>query len=123
MRTERGNRAKRRAAVARGTRGEWLAAIYLRLRGYSIEERNFRCKSGEIDIVARKGDQISFVELRARRKENDALDAVGIQAQRRISNAAKIWISRRRDHDRLSWQFDIIAIVPGRWPQHFPQAF
>lgn len=116
-------RAKRRAALARGTRGEWLAALCLRLKGYSILDRNFRCKSGEIDIVARKGYQIIFVEVKARGSEREALDAVGPRAQRRITNAANVWISRRKDHDRLSWQFDIIAIIPGRWPRHFQQAF
>lgn len=114
---------KRRKAFSRGVRGEWYAALFLRLKGYSIEDRNFRCKSGEIDIVARKGDQIIFVEVKARTSERAALDAVGLRAHGRIANAANIWISRRKDHDRLSWQFDIIAIVPGRWPRHFQQAF
>ncbi len=116
-------RKKRRLALARGARGEWLAAFFLRLKGYSIEDRNFRCKSGEIDIVARKGDQIIFVEVKARASVQEALDSVSFQAQRRIANAANVWISRRKDYDRLSWQFDIIAIVPGRWPRHFQQAF
>ncbi|MEM7464672.1 MAG: YraN family protein [Pseudomonadota bacterium] len=116
-------RRKRRFALARGARGEWLAALFLRLKGYSIEDRNFRCKSGEIDIVARKGNQIIFVEVKARPSEQEALDSVSFQAQRRIANAANVWISRRRDYDRLSWQFDVIAIVPGRWPRHFQQAF
>jgi putative endonuclease len=114
---------KRRKALVRGARGEWLAAFSLRLRGYSIVERNFRCRSGEIDIIARKGDQIAFVEVKVRASESAALDAVGAMARRRIRNAANIWISRRRDADRLSWRFDIVAIVPGRWPRHFPEAF
>ena len=116
-------RKKRRLALARGARGEWLAAFFLRLNGYSIEDRNFRCKSGEIDIVARKGDQIIFVEVKARPSVQEALDSVSFRAQRRITNAANVWISRRKDYARLSWQFDIIAIVPGRWPRHFQQAF
>jgi putative endonuclease len=114
---------RKRRALARGVRGEWLAALSLRLRGYSIVERNFRCRSGEIDIIVRRGDQIAFVEVKVRDSESAALDAVGASSRRRIRNAANIWISRRRDADRLSWRFDIVAIVPGRWPRHFPEAF
>lgn len=114
---------KKRKALARGVRGEWLAALSLRLRGYSIVERNFRCKSGEIDIIIRKGDQIAFVEVKVRDSENAALDAVGALSRRRITNAANFWISRRRDAHRLSWRFDIVAVVPGHWPRHFPEAF
>lgn len=115
--------AKRRNALRRGNRAEWLAVLALRLKGYRIVQRNFRCKAGEIDIIARKGRLIAFVEVKARANERDALDSVGFNTRRRITNAANIWIGRRRDADRLSWRFDIIAVLPRRWPRHFPEAF
>jgi putative endonuclease len=115
--------AARRAALRRGARAEMLAAVALRLRGWRIAERNFRCSQGEIDIVARKGNLIAFVEVKARSSRVDALDAVTFEARRRIAAAASVWISRQRDADRLSWRFDIVAVEPGRWPSHQEDAF
>lgn len=117
------HRLRKRRALVRGRAAEWLAALALRMKGYRIVDRNFRCRAGEIDIVARKGDLIAFVEVKARASEQGALDAVGIRAQRRIANAAGLWIGRRRDAARLSWRFDIVAVLPWRWPRHFPDAF
>jgi putative endonuclease len=115
--------ADKRRALGRGRAGEWLAALVLLLKGYRIVERNFRCKLGEIDIVARKGDLVVFVEVKARPGPAEAVDAVNARARRRIANAARIWIGRRKDAARLSWRFDIVAILPRRWPRHFKDAF
>jgi len=51
------------------------------------------------------------------------MDAVGHEAQRRIEGAADLWLSRQRDHARLSLRFDIIAVLPRRWPVHVENAF
>ena len=115
--------AGRRRARRRGRVGEWLAALFLRCKGYRIIERNFRCKRGEIDIVARTGDLVVFVEVKARLETAQAIDAVTGLAQRRIADAAQIWIGRQKAASRLSWRFDIVAISPGRWPRHFKDAF
>jgi len=116
-------RHARRRALARGRTGEWLAAIALRLKGYRIVARNFRTRVGEIDIVARKGDLIAFVEVKARASATEALDAVGFTARRRIANAADLWIARQGDAASLSWRFDVVAVLPGRWPVHFEDVF
>jgi putative endonuclease len=118
-----GQRQARRRALARGRSGEWLAALALRLKGYQIVGRNFRTKLGEIDIIARKGDLVIFVEVKARPSASESVDAVGTQAKRRIANAAELWIGRQRDAERLSWRFDIVAVSPRRWPVHFEDAF
>jgi len=113
----------RRRFLARGRTGEGLAALALRLKGYRIVARNFRCPLGEIDIVARRGDLIVFVEVKARADAVASVDAVTGQARRRIANAAEVWIARQRDASRLSWRFDIVAVAPWRWPVHFEDAF
>lgn len=115
--------SKRKKALAKGRRGEWLAAFALQIKGYKILERGFRTKLGEIDIIAKKGNLIAIVEVKARRDLNSALNAVNHQSQQRISNAADIWLSMRRDFSELSIRFDIIAILPRKWPKHFPGAF
>ncbi|WP_319518799.1 YraN family protein [uncultured Martelella sp.] len=114
---------KRRSAERRGRRAERLAAFYLRLKGYRILTTRFKCHAGEIDIVARKGDLAIFVEVKARRSEQLAIDAVTASAQRRIRSASDIWLSRQADAHRLSQRYDIIACLPGRLPLHFPGAF
>ena len=119
---QKGLKAKHQA-LKKGRRGEWRAALALRVKGYRIVARNFRTKLGEIDIVARKGDLIAFVEVKARPSATEAIDAVSFEAQRRIANAADIWIGLQKDASRLSWRFDIVAVPPLRWPIHFEDAF
>ncbi len=114
---------QKRKANRRGYRAEWFAAISLRLKGYKIIERGFRTRSGEIDIIARKGNLIAIVEVKYRRNLPDALNAVGYTSQHRIADAANIWLSGQRDFVKLSVRFDIIAVCPGKWPKHFPDAF
>lgn len=113
----------RRKALRRGSLSESLAVWALRLKGYRIMARNFRCPFGEIDIVARKGDTIAFVEVKARASVADAVDAVSAEAQHRIANAGEAWIGRQQDWEKLSWRFDIVAVLPRRWPVHLPDAF
>lgn len=115
--------SKKQKAERKGHRGEWLAAMSLRLRGYKIIERGFRTKSGEIDIIARKGNLIAIIEVKARNSISSAIDAVSYESQRRIANAADIWLSAQKDFAILSLRFDIVAVLPGKWPKHFPGAF
>ncbi len=113
----------RRQALRKGRNGEWFAAIALRCKGYRIVARNFRMRSGEIDIIARRGDLVIFVEVKARRSPAAAVDSVGGRTARRIASAANLWIARQPDAARLSWRFDIVAVAPWRWPVHFEDAF
>jgi putative endonuclease len=113
----------RRKALRRGLVSEYIAAAFLMLKGYRIVALRYRTKLGEIDIIARKGDLAVFVEVKARRSEAGAVDAVSYLAQRRIRDASDLWLSRQRDQNGLSQRYDIVAIIPGRLPRHFPDAF
>lgn len=113
----------RRQALWRGWRAEQTAALYLRLKGWRILARNYRCKAGEIDIVARKRDLVAFVEVKARGGASEAVAAVGAGGRRRIEAAARVWLSRQPDPSALSWRFDIVAVAPWRLPRHFEDAF
>lgn len=120
---DRSGFAKRRKALRRGHLSEYIAALYLFAKGYRILAIRHRTKLGEIDIIARKGDLAVFVEVKARRGEREAIDAVAPAAQHRIRAASDLWLARRADHAALSQRYDIVAILPGRWPRHFPDAF
>jgi putative endonuclease len=113
----------RRKAFLRGHLSEYYAAIYLLFKGYRIKAMRFRTKSGEVDIIARKGDLVAFVEVKARRITGDAIFAVDPTTQRRIRNASLAWIARQPDAAILSYRYDIVAVTPWSRPQHFSDAF
>ena len=115
--------ALRRKALRRGLMSEYVAAVFLMLKGYRILALRHRTRLGEIDIIARKGDLAVFVEVKARRGEAAAVDAVSIAAQKRIRAASDLWLARQADQARLSLRYDIVAIMPGRLPRHFIDAF
>ena len=113
----------RQQAEKRGHRAETFAALALRLKGYRIVARRLRNPSGEIDIIARRGDLVAIVEVKARATLALASDAVTQAAQRRIVNAANLWLSRQPDATLLSLRFDIVAVLPRQWPVHIEGAF
>lgn len=113
----------RQRAYRRGHRGEWLAAIVLMLKGYRILARRHRTRLGEIDLIARRGDLVAIVEVKARPTLEQAMEAVGFETQTRIERAADLWLARQPDHARLSLRFDLVAVLPRRWPVHVENAF
>ena len=113
----------RRRAERRGRFSEYVAALYLLLKGYRIVALRHRTQLGEIDIIARKRDLVIFVEVKARRDERATVDAVGHAAQRRIRAASDLWLARQDEFGRLSQRYDIVAVRPGRLPRHFQDAF
>jgi putative endonuclease len=113
----------RRKAYRRGHRSEWLAALALMLKGYRIVARRYRTKLGEIDLIARRGDLIIMVEVKARPTLLEAMEAIGRESERRIEGAADLWLTRQRDYGRLSVRFDMVAVLPRRWPVHVENAF
>lgn len=114
---------KRVAAERLGKRAEWFAAAALMLKGYRIINWRYKTKLGEIDLIAKKGQLIAVVEVKARNSINEAVDAITWESQERIRNAADVWTSRQRNANDLSIRFDIIAVCPWQWPTHLKDAF
>jgi putative endonuclease len=97
-----------------GERGENVAAKYLTGLGYKILQRNYRVKVGEIDIVARHGRTLVFVEVKTRTDEEvRPEDQVNLDKQHQITKAATMYLSRF-GHPQPPARFDVIAIV---WPE------
>ena len=113
----------RRKAYRRGHRGEWLAAVALMLKGYRILARRYRTKLGEIDLIARRGDLVAIVEVKVRATLAQAMEAIAQESEHRIEGAADLWLARQPDHARLSVRFDMVAILPRRWPVHVENVF
>ena len=116
-------RPEKLAAYKRGHRGEWLAALALSLKGFRILARRYRTPAGEIDLIARRGNLVIMVEVKARPTLMAAMEAINVTAERRIEAAADLWLSRRSDYAKLSVRFDLVAILPRRWPVHIPNLF
>ena len=99
------------AGVSKGAIGEVLAARFLRDKKYDILASNYRCRFGEIDIIASDDSYIAFVEVKTRRV--DAMytprEAVGVAKQRRILQTAAVYLSR--NPIKRQPRFDVIEVV------------
>lgn len=114
---------ERRAAVRRGRRGELRAIWLLRLKGYRILARDLRTPAGEIDIVARRGGTLAMIEVKWRDSWEDAAIAVTARQQTRIAAAARLFLARHSRHAQCVVRFDIMLVVPRRWPRHVVNAW
>jgi putative endonuclease len=112
------NAARRRAGHDFGRRAETLAALWLRAKFYRILARRYRVQGGEIDIIARRGDVIAFVEVKARENIDDAMIAITPQKQRRVSVAAARWLTVNPWAVNLTLRADAIFVAPRRLPLH-----
>jgi putative endonuclease len=108
---------RRKAAEQRGRRAETFACWYLRLKGWSILQQRARARGGEVDIVARRGRILAFIEVKARADEDGAGLALDHYRLRRVAAAAEQLAPRYlRPGDDL--RIDAIFMVPCRWPRH-----
>jgi putative endonuclease len=107
----------RRAARAFGLRAESLAALWLRGQWFRILDRNYRVQGGEIDIVAKRGRLIVFVEVKARADLETAALAITPGKERRIRRAAHHWLGRHPLAVGCALRADAILIAPGKLPQ------
>lgn len=100
---------------ARGRAAEALAARYLAACGLTILERNVRLPGGELDLVAREGEVIVFVEVRSRRRGSRFSPEATIDASKRahLVRAADAWLSRR-GLPLARCRFDVVAVVASR---------
>lgn len=117
------DRAAKQRALRAGAWAETLAAWRLRLAGYRILARRYRCKSGEIDLVARRGRLVAFVEVKRRADEATAAAAIGPRQQQRIARAAENFVLQHRSCDGCDLRFDAVLVAPWRWPRHLPAAW
>jgi len=104
-------RPKPTARQGLGRTGERLAADALMNKGYCILERNFRCRQGEIDLVAEDEQDLIFVEVKARRGVSFGLpeDALTMRKQRKLMEVASYYLDLHACSDR-SWRIDVVAV-------------
>ena len=116
-------RLRRQRAERRGRAAEWLCLWHLRLRGWRIVARGWRCPSGEIDIIARRGKVLAVVEVKSRDEIATAASALTPRQRRRIARAAETFLVARPDLAGLDLRFDVMLVAPRRLPRHWPAAW
>lgn len=113
---------KHRAAEQRGRRAENIAAWWLRFHGWSILAKRARVASGEVDLVARRGHVLAFVEVKQRATADAAAWSLDAYRLRRVAVAAEqLAVRYLRPGDVI--RIDAIYLVPGRLPRHLPNVW
>lgn len=94
-----------------GRRAEELVAGYLSQRGWQVLQRNYRCRWGEVDLVARDGDCLVFVEVRAKRGDafGTPLESITAKKMARLRSTAETYLQENGLADR-SWRIDVAAL-------------
>jgi putative endonuclease len=113
----------RRHAERRGRAAESLCCWHLRLRGWRIVARDWRCPAGEIDIVARRRGVLAVIEVKARGDLADAAAALLPRQRRRIARTAEAFLASRPDLAGLGLRFDVMLLAPRRLPRHWSDAW
>jgi putative endonuclease len=113
--------------IVLGKEGERIAELFLKKKGYKLVERNYRCASGELDLVMLDGRVIVFVEVKTRTGigYGTPLEAVELRKQRKMIYAAQFFLSTRKLSQREA-RFDVVGISwPGAQPvvEHIENAF
>ena len=95
-----------------GGYGESIAAAYLTDAGLRVLDRNWRCRDGELDIVARDGDALVFCEVKTRRGTGygQPVEAVGRIKQRRLRILAQRWLAEHEEH-APELRFDVVGVL------------
>jgi putative endonuclease len=108
---------------ARGRRAELRAEILLRLKGYRILKRRFRSGQGEIDLIAKRGHVVAFVEVKYRANIDAAIESVSERQRRRVTGAASAFIAQHPKYAKLTSRFDIIVVTNALLPRHLLNAW
>jgi len=108
-----------------GDLGEKIAANFIRKKGFEIISSNFRCRRGEIDLIALKGNIIVFFEIKTRKKSSSNFDvkfSITQNKQSHIRDCAKYFLHSHKDYQDFQVRFDVVTVVNGMI-EHIENAF
>jgi putative endonuclease len=108
---------KRQRAEERGRRGETVAAWWLRFQGWRILGERVRTARGEVDLIARRGKTLAFIEVKTRRNDADLSTAIDGPRLRRVAAAADMLFPRYAKGAE-NVRIDVILVAPWRLPHH-----
>lgn len=113
------NRAQ---AEQQGRKAEWLAAWWLRLQGWRILAQRVKLKAGEVDLIARKGRTVAFIEVKWRKDASQLGQAIDAYRLRRVARAAEM-LSANYAGPEDDLQIDVILMAPRKWPRRIANAW
>jgi len=114
---------KRHRAWRLGRWGETAARWRMRLAGYYILANRYQTPVGEIDLIARRGNTLVFIEVKARRDPSSEGPPVTHRQRQRIARAASLFLQRYPTHGDCEMRFDVISVHPWAWPRLIPDAW
>lgn len=106
-----------------GHAAEWRAALLLMLKGYRILGFRLPAAQAEIDLLAIRGKTLAVIEVKQRTDIQAALDCVSADQRDRLRRAGRMIAARRPGLKDAFVRLDLIAMAPGRWPRHIPDAW
>ncbi|MDR1334821.1 MAG: YraN family protein [Holosporaceae bacterium] len=102
----------------KGYVGEFIAALLLMLKGFKILARRYKTSCGEIDIIAKRGELVIFVEVKVRKDLQKCFDAITERQIQRIRRASEIFLQKCRWFGKYQIRYDVVLIAGWRWPMH-----
>lgn len=104
---------QRQQAERRGRRAETVAALYLQLKGYRILARRYRSPYGEIDLIARRGQTLVFIEVKQRSRASDGREPVTARSEERIVRTGEAYLSRhpRYVEQDFGLRYDLMVVT------------
>lgn len=115
--------SRRQQAWRFGWAAETATAWSLRAKGYRIIRRRHRSPVGEVDLIARRGKLLAFIEVKARSTREAAADSITARQKSRIERAAALFLSSHSRYADFDIRFDVVLITRGRLPYHIKDAW
>ena len=114
---------KNKTSYKKGLLAEFLISLYLQIIGYKILEKRFKKKFGEIDLIAKKGSMLVFVEVKNRQNLADGLSSVLRKSQQRIVTTAGIYVQNHPEYAQATLRFDVVVLYSFLKINHIKNAF
>ena len=106
------------ATEAKGYFGEFLAVCLLKIKGYRILAQRYKTVCGEIDIIARRGDIVAFIEVKSRKNIDKCYDAITNKQLKRIQRASEIFLRKNQQVSGCFSRYDVILVSDWKLPTH-----
>jgi putative endonuclease len=123
MTAHKGRSSPSLTSYKRGVAAECCAKGFLEAKDYLILAQRYKTKGGEIDLVAKRGDHLAFVEVKGRKTHEEAAWAIFPRQQARIAAAAEVFLGEHSELAYSSASFDVILVAPDEGCSHIEQAF